>query len=64
VRKFLWGDILVTDIHVMKSDKEVIKSLEDNIRKIGAMSTLISDRAQAEIGNKVKDILCALHIDD
>jgi hypothetical protein len=61
---FVGRHSLVTDIYGMKSDKEFINSLEDNIRKRGAMDKLISDRAMAEIGNKIKDILRALHIDD
>jgi uncharacterized protein YjgD (DUF1641 family) len=48
----------------MKSDREFINTLEDNIRKRGAMDKLISDRALAEIGHKIKNVLRALHIDD
>jgi hypothetical protein len=55
---------LVTDIFGMKTDKEVINSLEDNIQKREAMSKVISDRALSKIGNKVKDILRALLIND
>jgi hypothetical protein len=40
-----------------------IHPLEDNMHQHGAMSKLISDRALAEIGTKLKDILRALFID-
>ena len=48
----------------MKHDKEFVNTLEDNIRKRGAMDKLISDRAQVEISKRVHDILRALFIDD
>ena len=47
-----------------KSDKMFVKMLYDCIRKFGAMDTLISDSAKAEISNKVKDLLRTLFIDD
>ena len=55
---------LVTDVYGMKSDKEFVYTLQDNIRKRGAMEKLISDRAQTEISNKVLDILRNYMIDD
>ncbi|KAG7358362.1 hypothetical protein IV203_014950 [Nitzschia inconspicua] len=56
---------LVTDAEGLKrTDQQFVNTLEDNIRKRGAMNRLISDRSQAEISNKVKDILRALHIRD
>jgi len=48
----------------MKSDKQFVDMLEDNIRKRGAMDKLISDSAQVEISNKVKVFLRAYCIDD
>jgi hypothetical protein len=48
----------------MKSDKQFVNTLEDNIRRRGAPTKLISDRAQVEISAKVKDILHALCICD
>ena len=48
----------------MKSDKEFVSTLEDNIRKRGATDKLINDRAQVEISNKVLDILCNYVIED
>jgi hypothetical protein len=61
---FVGIDTLVTDIYGMKTDKEFVYTLEDNIRKRGAMDKLVSDRAQLEISNRVKDILRNLIIDD
>ena len=48
----------------MRTDKEFVRTLEDNIRKRGAMDKLISDRAQVEISNKVRDIMRNYIIDD
>jgi hypothetical protein len=55
---------MVTDIYGIKSDKEFVNTLEDQIRKRGAMDKLISDRAQVEISKKVQDLLRAYVIDD
>ena len=41
----------------MHSSNQFVNTLEDNIRFRGAMSKSISDYAQLEISNKVKDIL-------
>ena len=48
----------------MGTDKEFVNTLEDTIRKRGAMDTLISDSAQVETLRRVKDILRALIIGD
>ena len=48
----------------MKSEKEFPATLQDTIRKHGAMDKLISDRAQVEISNEVLDILRNLFIAD
>jgi len=61
---FVGTKSLVTDVYGMKTDKEFVNTLEDNIRERGAMNKLISDRAQSEVSNKVLDILRALCIDD
>ena len=61
---FVGVDSLLTDAYGMKTDKQFVNTLEDNIRKRGAMSKLLSDSAQVEISNKVKDILRALCIGD
>ena len=54
---FVGTESLVTDVYGMKTDKEFVNTLEDNIRTRGAMDKLISDRARAEISNRVLDIL-------
>ena len=57
-------DTLVTDAYGFKSDGEFVSTLEDNIRKWGAMSKLVNNRAQSELSNKVLDILRNYTIDD
>jgi hypothetical protein len=57
-------DTLATDAFGIKSDAEFVSTLEDNIRKRGAMSMLVSDRAQSEVSNKVLDILRKYTIDN
>ena len=59
---FVGTKSLVLDVEGMKSDKEFINTLEDNVHQRGAMSKLISDRAQVEISKKVLDYLRALVI--
>jgi hypothetical protein len=61
---FVGMDTLVTDAYGIKSDGEFVSTLEDNIRKLGAMSKLVSDCAQSEVSNKVLDILRNYMIDD
>ena len=61
---FVGRDTLVVDVYGMKTDKEFVNTLEDQIRKRGAMDKLISDRAQVEVSDKVRDILRAYLIDD
>ena len=46
----------------MKTDKQFVNTLEDNIRTRGAMDQLISDSDQVEVSNKVQDILRTLCI--
>src|SRR5215207_9774189 len=48
---------MVYDVYPMKTDKQFVYVLQDNIRRRDTMSKLISDRAQVEISNKVQDIL-------
>ena len=57
-------DSLHTSVYGMKSEKEFPSTLQDTIRKHGAMDKLISDCAQVEISNKVLDILRNLFISD
>lgn len=60
---FLVGtESLVTDVEQMKTKKQFVNTLEENIHQHGAPNKLISDHTQVEIGNKVKDILHALYI--
>ena len=54
-------DSLVSDVYPMHSSKQFVHTLEDKTRFRGAMSKLISDYAQVEISNKVKDILRMHH---
>src|SRR5215207_8007146 len=54
---FVGTESMVCNIYPMKTDKQFVHVLQDNIRRRGAMSKLISDRAQVEISNKVQDIL-------
>ena len=57
---FCGRDTLVCDAYGIKSTKQFINTLSDNIRKRGAMDTLISDG-----GNKrVTDLLWSLFIQD
>ena len=57
-------DTQATDVYGIKTDRQFINTLEDNIRYRGAPTRLISDRAQVEISNKVLDILRTLCIGD
>ena len=59
---FVGRDTLVTDAYPMKSGKQFVNTLEDNLRRRGAMDKLLSDSAKTEISNKVMDILRAYHI--
>ena len=59
---FVGRDTLVADAYPMKSGKQLVNTLEDNIRERGAMDKLLSDSAKTEISNKVMGILRAYHI--
>jgi hypothetical protein len=52
----------VTDVYGIKTDRQFINTLEDNIRERGAPTKLISDRAQVEISEQVQEILRTLFI--
>ena len=54
----------VTDVYAMRSESEIPRTLEDNIRERGAPQCLISDGAKAAISNKTKDILRLVHTKD
>ena len=59
---FVGRDSLVADVYPMKSGKQFVNTLEDNIRRRGAMDKLLSDSAKTEISKKVMNILRAHHI--
>ena len=59
---FVGRDTLVADAYPMKSGKQFVNTLEDNIWRRGAMDKLLSDSAKTEISNEVMDILRAYHI--
>ena len=49
---FVGRDTLVADAYPMKSGKQFVNTLEDNIRRWGAMDKLLSDSAKTEISKK------------
>ena len=55
-------DTLVCDAYGIKSRKQFINTLYDNIRYRGAMTTLITDGGRYEISKKVADLLRSLFI--
>ena len=61
---FCGHDTLVCDAYGIKSTKQFINTLSDNIRKRGAMDTLISDGGKYEISKRVTDLLHSLFIQD
>jgi hypothetical protein len=50
------------DVYPIKSDKQFVNTLLDNITQRGAPTKLISNRAQVEISERVKQVLRPLHI--
>jgi hypothetical protein len=61
---FVGWKSLVIDVFGMHNNAEFVNTLEDVIRKRGAMDKLISDSAKVEISKRVLDILRALCIND
>ena len=61
---FIGRRSLVIDVYGMATEKEFVNTLEDQIRKRGAMDKLITDSARVEISKRVQDILRSLCIDD
>ena len=61
---FIGQKSLVINVFGMISTKEFVNTLEDVIRKRGAMDKLITDSAKVEISQQVVDILRALCIND
>ena len=55
-------DSFMADVYPMKSGKQFVSTLKDNIRRRGAMDKLLSDSAKPEISKKGMDILRAYHI--
>ena len=61
---FCGHDTLVCDAYGIKSTKQFINTLSDNIRKWGAMDTLISDGGSYDISKGVTDLLDSLFIQE
>jgi hypothetical protein len=62
---FVGQDTKVISVHGIKLKSQFINTFEDEIRRRGAMSKLISDNGSEIISKRVvQDILCAYHIDD
>ena len=59
---FIGRDTLVADAYPMKRDKQFVNTLEDNIRRQGAMDKLLTDSTKTEISNKVMYIFRVYHI--
>ena len=59
---FVGRDTLVCDGYGIKSQKQFINTLCDNIRFRGAMTTLITDGGRCEISKNVADLLRSLFI--
>jgi hypothetical protein len=59
---FVDMETLVTDGYGMKTEKQFVNTLEDNIRERGALSQFLSDRTQVEISVCVVGIFRVLHI--
>ena len=61
---FCGHDTLVCDAYGIKSTKQFINTLSDNISKLGAMDTLISDGGKYDISKGVIELLHSLFIQD
>ena len=61
---FVGRKSLVIDVYGIGNTKEFVNTLEDVIRKRGAMDLLVTDSARVETSRRVADILRALCIDD
>ena len=59
---FVGKDTLVCDGYEIKSQKQFINTLYDNIKTRGAMDTIITDGGKYEISKKVADLLRSLFI--
>jgi hypothetical protein len=61
---FVGCSSLVADFNPVKTEKELVNALEDNICEQGAMDKLISNCACAEASMRIKDILRDLVISE
>jgi hypothetical protein len=61
---FVGQDSKVISVHGIKLKSQFVNTFEDEIRRRGAMSKLISDNGAEIISQRVQDILRAYHIDD
>ena len=61
---FIGRKSLVIDVFGVSTEAEFVNTLEDEMRKRGAMDKLITDSARVEISKRVGEILRALCIDD
>jgi septum formation inhibitor MinC len=61
-QSFVGRESVVADVYGLKTDKEFVNTLEDNIREQGVVDKLINDCAKAETSERVKQILRALFI--
>jgi hypothetical protein len=59
---FLGTKTHTADVYPIKSHKQFVNTLLDNITQRGAPTKLINDRAQVEISERVKQVLRPLHI--
>ena len=57
---FVGNSTLVTDVYGMKTEKQFVNTLEDNIRERGAMRRLLTDSAKVETSRRALDLLRAL----
>ena len=64
VQFFVGTTSMVGDVYGVKSQKQFVNTLQDNICRRGAPNRLISDRAQSETSEMVQDILRHLIIGD
>jgi len=61
---FVGVESLVTDVYAIKTDRQFINTLEDQMWTWGAPTKLVSDCSLVEISNQVKEILRAYYIAD
>ena len=54
---FVGRSTLLSDVYGMKTEKQFVDTLADNIRERGAMNRLLSDSAKVEISRKALELL-------